>query len=305
MQVHFYSDAPGLAILEAANRQLSFTPTDARWLLLVLLVLAVVLPLLIQHRLAWRDATYAIAGIAVLVVAWNLTGEISAASASNDFSRQFLTRIPDPPDWVDQQTGRSPTLYLGQRIVDPNNLWLTEFWNRSLKYTWSLDGTAPGPGDTVTPNISTNQGQLQQQRGEVKYVLLDSDLLGVLGRTKSKLGPWRLVQIDYPVRLTHATTGFYVDGWMGHKALYAHFASPKKGHRGADQGHRLADGLGRHRRARPRHDPRRQAQDLAERRAGLEPRARAGDRDPDLDRARPRRRGRSSCRRRSRPTPSR
>ena len=232
MQVHFYSDAPGLAILEAANRHLSFTPTDARWLLLVLLALAVVLPLLIQHRLAWRDATYAIAAIAVLVVAWNLTGEISAASASNDFSRQFLTRIPDPPDWVDQQTGRSPTLYLGQRIVDPNNLWLTEFWNRSLKYTWSLDGSAPGPGDTVTPNISTDQGQLQQQRGEVKYVLLDSDLLGVLGRTKAKLGPWRLVQIDYPVRLTHATTGFYVDGWMGHKALYVHFASPKHGHPG-------------------------------------------------------------------------
>ena len=170
--------------------------------------------------------------MAVLVVAWNLTGEISAATASNDFSRQFLTRIPDPPDWVDQQTGRSPTLYLGQRIVDPNNLWLTQFWNRSLKYSWSLDGSAPGPGATVTPDIMNGQGQLEQQRGEVKYVLVDSDLLGVLGHTKTKLGPWRLVQIEYPVRLTHATTGFYVDGWMGHKALYAHFASPKTGHPG-------------------------------------------------------------------------
>jgi hypothetical protein len=233
MQVHFYSDAPGLAILEGANRRLSFTPTDARWLLLVLLVVALVVPLLIQHRLEWRDATFAIGGIAVLVIAWNLTGEISAAAASNDFSRQFLSRIPDPPDWVDQQTGRSPTLYLGQRIVDPNNLWLTEFWNRSLKYTWSLDGTAPGPGQTETPNIMNGQGQLQQQRGEVKYVLLDSDLLSVRGRTKAKLGPWRLVRIDYPVSLTHATTGFYVDGWMGHKALYAQFASPKPGRPGA------------------------------------------------------------------------
>ena len=54
----------------------------------------------------------------------------------------------------------------------------------------------------------------------------------MLGHTKAKLGPWRLIQIDYPVRLTHATTGFYVDGWMGHKALYAHFASPKTGHPG-------------------------------------------------------------------------
>ena len=232
MQFHLYSDAPGLAILQAANRRLAFTPTDARWLLLVLLAVALLVPLLI-HRLTAREATVALVGVAVLVISWNLTGEISAATASNDFSRQFLTRVPDPPDWVDQQTGRSPTLYLGQRIVDPNNLWLTQFWNPSVKYAWSLDGSAPGPGQTVTPNISTNQGHLQQQRGEVRYVLLDSDLLSVLGRTKLKIGPWRLVQIDYPVRLTHATTGFYVDGWMGHKALYAQFASPKQGHPGA------------------------------------------------------------------------
>lgn len=231
MQVHFYSDAPGLAILQAANRRLAFTPTDAKWMLLVLLVVALLVPLLI-HRLTAREATLALVGVAVLVISWNLAGEISAATASNDFSRQFLARIPDPPDWVDQQTGRSPTLYLGQRIVDPNNLWLTQFWNPSLKYTWSLDGSAPGPGQTVTPNIFTNQGQLQQQRGEVRYVLLDSDLLSVLGRTKLKLGPWRLVQIDYPVRLRRATTGFYADGWMGRRALYAQFASPKRGRPG-------------------------------------------------------------------------
>ncbi len=58
MQVHFYSDAPGLAILQAANRRLSFTPTDARWLLLVLLVLALVLPAAdpAPARMARRDA---------------------------------------------------------------------------------------------------------------------------------------------------------------------------------------------------------------------------------------------------------
>ena len=52
------------------------------------------------------------------------------------------------------------------------------------------------------------------------------------GTTKAKLGPWRLVKIDYPVSLTDATTGFYVDGWMGNRALYAQFASPKPGHPG-------------------------------------------------------------------------
>ena len=41
--------------------------------------------------------------------------------------------------------------FLGQAIIDPNGLWLTEFWNRSIRHVYSLDGTAPGPGPTVRP----------------------------------------------------------------------------------------------------------------------------------------------------------
>ena len=49
---------------------------------------------------------------------------------------------------------------LGQSIKDPNPVNLLEFWNRSLTNVWSLDGTAPGPGATVTPNIAEADGTL-------------------------------------------------------------------------------------------------------------------------------------------------
>ena len=31
---------------------------------------------------------------------------------------------------------------LGQQVTDPTGIWLTEFWNRSVKKVWSTDGSA-------------------------------------------------------------------------------------------------------------------------------------------------------------------
>ena len=50
--------------------------------------------------------------------------------------------------------------FLGQSVKDPNPVWLLEFWNRSLTKVWSLDGTAPGPGATATPDLKSPDGML-------------------------------------------------------------------------------------------------------------------------------------------------
>ena len=175
------------------------------------------------------------------MLAWNLTGEISAAAASNDFSRQFLTRITrSAATGSTSRPGGSPTLYLGQRIVDPNNLWLTEFWNRSLKYIWSLDGTAPGPGPTVTPDLAGADGRLYPSPKGVVYAVTDPgvDVVGtvVVVHTHKNGGstiPWRLVKIAQPLRLAHAQTGIEPDGWIVSpdgvkpaKAAYSQFVTP-------------------------------------------------------------------------------
>ncbi|MFN2469292.1 MAG: hypothetical protein ABR521_14330 [Gaiellaceae bacterium] len=234
LEFRFYSDAPGLAILQMANRNLAFTPETAKWVLRAALLVAVLLLLLPGLLRRHRRAARAVATLAAgLVLAWSLAGQISASNASNAFSDQFLRGFPRQTDWVDRATKGAPTLYLGQNLEDPNGLWSLEFWNRSIRYVWSLDGTAPGPGPTETPNVDRTDGHLQQQRGELKYVLAEPgiDVVGKEVATAGYLAAgspalWRLIRIDYPVRLRHAQAGIYSDGWMGERAAYTEYRSP-------------------------------------------------------------------------------
>ena len=43
---------------------------------------------------------------------------------------------------------------------DPTGVYLTEFFNRSVKKVWSTDGTAPGPGAILTPDLASADGTL-------------------------------------------------------------------------------------------------------------------------------------------------
>jgi hypothetical protein len=194
--------------------------------LLGLFVIAVVAPLGVQLTRPTRAVAGAMLGVLMVVVlGWNLTGEISAAGASNSFAHDFLANVPDPPDWIQQQTHGAPTMFLGERIYDPNPIWLTEFWNPAVQYVWSIDGTAPGPGPTETPDLQAADGALQQQRFAARYVALDSDVFDVYGPQVAQIGRWRLVKYVYPLRLRRTISGFYSDGWMADHAFYARFSS--------------------------------------------------------------------------------
>jgi hypothetical protein len=177
------------------------------------------------------------------VLGWTLTAQISAATASNSFSNDFTQNISPPLDWLDKATGGKPTLYLGQSIIDPNGLWIMEFWNRSLKHVWSLDGTAPGPGPTLTPDLAGTDGRLFPNPTDVQYVVTDPgvDVVGKVVATHNHKNaastiPWRLVKISKPLRLAHAQTGIEPDGWVVSpdgiqpaKAAYSQFVVKRPG----------------------------------------------------------------------------
>jgi len=243
MEFHFYSDAPGLAILEAANRHLGWTPHTARVVLLSMLVISVVL-IALPHFLGSarrKEVTAVVAAAAIGVLAWTVTAQISAATASDSFSNDFAQNISPPLDWLDKATGGKPTLYLGQSIIDPNGLWILEFWNRSIKDVWSLDGTAPGPGPTLTPDLAGANGRLFPTPKAV-YAVTDPgvDIVGTVVATHNHKNaastiPWRLVKIAQPLRLAHAQTGIETDGWVVSpdgvkpaKAAYSQFVTPGK-----------------------------------------------------------------------------
>ncbi len=236
MNIKIDSDALGLSMLQMWNWELGQNPPVAEWILvgvLALLVGLVLAPRFLGQRT--RAATAVVWVTAGLALAWTLTGQISAGQASNSFSRSFVQNFPHPPDWVDRVVHGAPTVYLGQSIDNPNGVWLLEFWNKSIRYVWSLDGTAPGPGPVLAPDINGGNGQFNQQRGDIQYAVIDPGM-DVVGKVVA-LGPhasasglvdWRLVKIDYPLRLKDAITGIFADGWMSRKSTYSLYTTASK-----------------------------------------------------------------------------
>jgi hypothetical protein len=220
MQFHLYSDAPGFALLQRANRsRLGLTPEQAKVLLAVVLIASLVV--LLAPRVVPRAGAALAVIAAVFVLLWTGAGELAAAGASNSFSRSFLSNIHGNPAWLDKVTGGAPALYLGQQMQDQNSEWLLEFWNRSLKQVWSLDGTAQGPGPTLTPDLADVDGRLRADPG-YPYVVAERGIY-LVGqqiaihdhRAGGGFSAWRLFRVAHPLRLARSIVGLYPDGWSG------------------------------------------------------------------------------------------
>jgi hypothetical protein len=180
MGTHFYSQSPGFALLEWFNRTSAafLTPTGAKILLLVILALSVAV--LLAPRFLPRVGLAAALAACAFTLAWSFAGELAGASASNSYARSFLSNIRGDPTWLDTATHGAPTLYLGQQMQDSNSEWLLEFWNRSLKAVWSLDGTAQGPGPFLTPDLKSPDGTLSPDP-HYPYVIADRGI-SVVGK---------------------------------------------------------------------------------------------------------------------------
>jgi hypothetical protein len=231
-----YGDALGLSLLHTGNRELAFDDGTTQWVLLA--ALAIAAALLLAPRLLGRRpwaARAVVSTAAVLVLAWNMAGEISAAQHSNNFSERLLQSYPSPVTWLDQATGRKPAVYIGQRIDAGSaiGIWLTEFWNRSLDQVWSIDGTAPGPGPTLTPDLAETDGRLYPDP-KLPYAIVDAGI-DLVGRLVTTEGRWRVFRIQPPLRLAYSQTGIFSDGWSGcpgqpcpaARSAYSRFATPE------------------------------------------------------------------------------
>jgi hypothetical protein len=223
-------NTPGIAILQQANRYLRLDPTGAKIGLLALLALSVAL--LLTPRLLGRGAAWVAVGVAAGIIAWNLTGEIAFASASNRTASRALDNIREPVTWLDDHTGGAPTLYIGQQMrPDQNGEWLLEFWNRSVRAVWSLDGTAQGPGPVLTPDPRASDGALSHDPGypyvvqETGIEVVGTEVARHLHIAGGHLVNWRLIRIQRPLRLRAAVTGLFADGWSGPESAYTRYTT--------------------------------------------------------------------------------
>jgi hypothetical protein len=222
-------NAPGLAILQQANRYLALDRSGAEIGLVALLGFSVAL--MVVPRFLRRGAAWFAVAVGAAVFAWNLTGELAFASASNRSSSRFVDNIQKPMTWLDDHTGGASTLYIGQQMKDQNGEWLLEFWNRSIKAVWSLDGTAQGPGPVLTPDPRASDGALSHDPGypyaveETGIEVVGKQVATHLHTAGGHFEPWRLIRIAPPLRLRASVTGVFPDGWAGASSAYTRYST--------------------------------------------------------------------------------
>jgi hypothetical protein len=225
---HFYSDAPGLSILQWLNQTWYFTTTDARRLVFGILIGSVLVAVLREVALSRgslrRAGALAAAVLAVAVVGWNLTGEIAAANASNSMSVDFRNTLPTPPDWIDRATGRARTMFIGQSLGGSDAFWSLEFWNQSVGDIWSVDASAPGPGPKRTPNYLDTTGAVDPQL-PLDWIVATPGVDPV-GTPEQTVGSLRLFHVTHPIRIADAQGLLSPDAnWMSTNAWYYRFTS--------------------------------------------------------------------------------
>jgi hypothetical protein len=223
-----YFEAFGFSILAWANRApLYFSEhTLHRSLYVVVAVATAVLFGVRELRLPRHAAAAALTLLAACVVAWNVGGEVSAARAAESSSDSYLAGFPlKPPNAVDRAVGDGSVTYLGQQLqARVEGVDLIEFWNRSIKHVWSLDGSAPPPGPSLSPDLAAPDGRLSPEPG-TDYLLADAGVDPV-GTPIGTVQTLRLYHLSGPIRLRSWVTNVGGDGWMVGDAAYSRFATP-------------------------------------------------------------------------------
>lgn len=213
-----YYEAHGLSILALANREWAWPIGRIDTALVVLSIGAAALLAVVgtplRARLAASVASRVAVATAVAVLAWNVTAEVYAAIGEHDFSAQVEANLPKPNDWVDRAANGGTVVYLSQRMTDdPIGANATEFWNRSIVKVWSVDGTGPGPGHTLTPDLENIDGTLWPDP-ETDFVLAANGV-DVVGEevAANRAANATLVRLAGPIRLRANETGITADGW--------------------------------------------------------------------------------------------
>ena len=224
---HYYSDAPGLSVLQWLNQKVYFTTTDARRLVFGILIGTVVAmvaaELARRRRIRWA-ALPAATLLAVAVVGWNLWGQVAAAFASNAFADHAASLLPKPLSWIDETTRNARSFYVGQSMAGSDQFWALEFWNESLGEIWSTDATAPGPGPVRTPNYLDTSGALDPQL-DVDWLVAGPGI-DPAGALETQAGLWRLYRVPHPIRIADAVGNVSTDAsWMSTSAFYYRFTS--------------------------------------------------------------------------------
>ena len=210
-----YFEAPGYGIATMANRAFRWDQATIKHALEVISAGLLAVILLAHFVRRGRLVAGVLLATAAGALAMMLAGEITSTRGSGITSSTYLRYLPQPPDWVDQATHGQNVTYLGQDIStgDALGVSLMEFWNRDVKNIWSLDGSAPGPGPTLTPDLANRDGELTNGGGI--DLVLTPDVVSLTGPVvASRPGETLRRVVDGKWALHQASYGVAHDGWI-------------------------------------------------------------------------------------------
>jgi hypothetical protein len=209
-----YYEAHGLSMAALANRELGWPEGRIEDALVVTCVVALAFVLALRFVRRGSTAFAAVASaVGIGVLAWTLTSEVYAAEGEQILANQIESNLPVPKDWVEQATGGGSVVILGQQMRDNTGVWLTEFFNPSVKKMWSVDGTAPGPGAILTPDLAEADGTLTPNPGMDYAITLNG--VELQAPIVKRVDPYILYRVDgKPLKLAAGVTGVDRDGWV-------------------------------------------------------------------------------------------
>jgi len=211
-----YFEAPGYGIATMANRAWHWDQPTIRLGLTAacIVLLAFVLSWTLRVPKRIQQVTMLLA--CAVALTWMLAGEITSSRGAAIASKNYVApaHFAQPYDWIDLTTNQAGATFLGQNLstlglaVD-----LLEFWNRSVNHIWSLDGSAPGPGPTLTPDLRDRYGTLSHDPG-LEYVVA-TDRVNLIGPIVASQPGLTLRRIQHhPWRLHDTELGVSDDGWI-------------------------------------------------------------------------------------------
>jgi hypothetical protein len=210
-----YYEAHGLSMAALANRELGWSQGRIEDALVVTFVLAVALVLALRFVRRGSTAFAAVAtAVGIGVLAWTLTSEVYAAEGEQLLAKRIESNLPVPSDWLERETGGGSVVMLGQQMLDDaTGIWLTEFFNPSLKKVWSVDGTAPGPGAILTPDLAAADGTLTPNPRTDYAITLNG--VELQAPEVARVGQYILYRVDQePLKVAAGVTGVDHDGWI-------------------------------------------------------------------------------------------
>ncbi|MGH7539653.1 MAG: hypothetical protein ACRELC_01520, partial [Gemmatimonadota bacterium] len=210
-----YYEARGLSMAAFLNRELSWPQEriEDAFVAVCLVALALVVALRFMRRGSAGFAVVA-GAVAVGVFAWTITTEVYAAEGERRLANQIARNLATPYDWVERETGGGSVVVLGQQMKDDaTGIWLTEFFNPSIKKVWSVDGTAPGPGAILTPDLAAADGTLTPNPGTEYAITVNG--VELQAPEVTRVGEYILYRVDgQPLKLAAGVTGIDHDGWI-------------------------------------------------------------------------------------------